>query len=130
MVGAENGIVPEDLSADATTGLKDVLRLDEGELRKHLGEVVRGTVEETLNAMLDAEADAICGAARYERTPERRDTRSGHYGRKLDTRAGRGGDAAVHVLPARALAASRDKQPELRDARRRAEGAKATTPRA
>ena len=33
----------------------------------HLSEMVRGTVEETLNAMLDAEADRLCGAARYER---------------------------------------------------------------
>jgi len=29
---------------------------------------VRGSVEETLNAMLDAEADALCGAQRYERS--------------------------------------------------------------
>ena len=32
------------------------------ERQDHLGEMVRGTVEETLNAMLDAEADALCGA--------------------------------------------------------------------
>ena len=35
---------------------------------RHLGEMVRGTVEETLNAMLDAEADQLCGAGRYERS--------------------------------------------------------------
>jgi putative transposase len=29
--------------------------------------MVRGTVEETLNAMLDAEADRLCGAGRYMR---------------------------------------------------------------
>jgi transposase-like protein len=28
--------------------------------------MVRGTVEEALNAMLDAEADRLCGAGRYE----------------------------------------------------------------
>jgi hypothetical protein len=28
--------------------------------------MVRGTVEEALNAMLDAEADQLCGAGRYE----------------------------------------------------------------
>ena len=35
----------------------------------------RGTVEETLNAMLDAEADQLCGAGRYERSQARQDTR-------------------------------------------------------
>jgi putative transposase len=38
--------------------------------------------------MLDAEADAICNAQRYERSPERQDTRAGHYTRKLHTKAG------------------------------------------
>jgi transposase-like protein len=50
--------------------------------------MVRESVEETLNTMLDAEADAQCGAKRYERSPERVDTRSGHYERKLLTPAG------------------------------------------
>lgn len=54
----------------------------------HLKTVVRSTVEETLNAMLDAEADAICQAKRYERSPERVDTRAGHYERQLHTTAG------------------------------------------
>ena len=35
-------------------------------------EMVRGTVEETLNAMLDAEADRLCGAGRSERNEARR----------------------------------------------------------
>jgi transposase-like protein len=51
-------------------------------------ELVRTSVEETLNAMLDAEADAQCGAKRYERSPERIDTRAGHYQRKLLTPCG------------------------------------------
>jgi transposase-like protein len=50
--------------------------------------MVRGTVEEALNAMLDAEADQLCGAGRYERSEARKDTRAGHYERSLDTRAG------------------------------------------
>ena len=45
-------------------------------------------MEEPLNALLDAEANAICQAGRYERTPERLDTRAGHYDRKLHTKAG------------------------------------------
>jgi hypothetical protein len=33
-------------------------------------------VEETLNALLDAEADRPCNAQRYERSGARRDTRT------------------------------------------------------
>ena len=65
-----------------------VIRIDEGRIRDHLGEMVRGTVEDALNAMLDAEADRLCGAARYERTEERTDRRAGAYERALHTKAG------------------------------------------
>src|SRR5688572_18357528 len=65
-----------------------VIRVDEQELRGHLDEVVRTSVEETLNGMLDAEADRLCQAKRYERTAERVDTRAGSYERKLVTKAG------------------------------------------
>lgn len=68
--------------------LGQVVQIDEGRIKDHLGELVRGTVEETLNAMLDAEADALCGAQRYERSPDRVDTRAGNYKRKLHTKAG------------------------------------------
>ena len=54
----------------------------------HLGEMVRGTVEEALNGMLDAEADRLCPATSYQRSPERVNTRAGHYHRKLHTKAG------------------------------------------
>jgi len=70
------------------TAMGEVIRIDEARVRDHLGEMVRGTVEETLNAMLDAEADQLCGAARYERTEARKDTRAGSYERKLHTKAG------------------------------------------
>ncbi len=40
------------------------------------GEVVRSTVEETLNAMLDAKADRLCRAERCGRTEARKDTRA------------------------------------------------------
>ena len=38
--------------------------------------------------MLEAEADRLCNAGRYERTAARRDQRSGSYDRKLQTTAG------------------------------------------
>ena len=65
-----------------------VIKIDEARIRDHLGEMVRGTVEETLNAMLDAEADELCGAGRYERSADRVDTRAGSYDRTLHTSAG------------------------------------------
>src|SRR5262249_34488527 len=42
----------------------------------------------SLNALLDAEADRLCNAQRYERSEARRDTRAGHYERGLQTKAG------------------------------------------
>ncbi|HXK44115.1 MAG TPA: transposase, partial [Anaerolineae bacterium] len=74
-----------DHTRQAQAGLVTV---NEGELRAHLDQIVTGAVEETLNQLLDAEADALCQARRYERTSTRQDTRAGHYTRKLQTRAG------------------------------------------
>jgi transposase-like protein len=65
-----------------------LVQVDEARIHEHLDGVVRRTVEETLNALLDAEADELCGAKRYQRSPDRVDTRAGHYARKLHTKAG------------------------------------------
>lgn len=65
-----------------------IIEVNEEKIKQHLGEFVRGTVEETLNTLLDAEADAICNAQKYEHNPERKDTRAGYYERNLHTRAG------------------------------------------
>jgi putative transposase len=43
---------------------RDVIRIDEGQLHKHLDEVVRDSVEQALNALLEAEADHLCNAQR------------------------------------------------------------------
>ena len=48
----------------------------------------RFTVEETRNALLDAEADRLCNAQRYERSEPRQDSRTGSYERTLHTKAG------------------------------------------
>lgn len=76
------------MAEDTAEGLKDAIRVDTAELRGHVDAVVRSSVEDTLNALLQAEADQICGAGRYERAPERVDTRAGSYPRKLETKAG------------------------------------------
>jgi hypothetical protein len=47
------------MSDEKTMG--QVIQIDEARIRDHLGEMVRGTVEKTLNAMLDAEVDRLCG---------------------------------------------------------------------
>ncbi len=65
-----------------------IIRLDEGQLRDHLDRKITESVEETLNKLLDAEADRLCGAKRYERSADRVDTRAGHYERGLHTKAG------------------------------------------
>ena len=72
----------------STPELPKVIKIDEGRIRDHLGVMVKDTVEETLNNLLEAEADMLCKATRYERSPDRVDTRAGHYQRKLHTKAG------------------------------------------
>jgi hypothetical protein len=52
---------------DKTIPLSNVITIDDERIRGHLDRVVRGTVEETLNALLDAEADRLCNARRSER---------------------------------------------------------------
>jgi putative transposase len=68
--------------------LNNVITIDDERIKNHLDRVVRGSVEETLNTLLDAEADRLCNAQRYERSAARRDTRAGHYERNLQTKAG------------------------------------------
>jgi putative transposase len=67
---------------------RPIVAVNEEEVRDHLAELVRGSVEQTLNQLLDAEADELCGAKRYEHCPDRLDTRAGHYTRSLHTKAG------------------------------------------
>ncbi len=84
-------IKPEEkatMKKDYTKKLSNVIEINEGQIQNHLGELVRNSVEETLNSMLDAEADSLCNAARYERSEARKDTRAGYYNRGLHTSAG------------------------------------------
>ena len=68
--------------------LSGAITVDTEKVRGHLDEVVRSTVEQTLNQLLDEEADRVAGAGRYERSPDRQDTRAGSYRRTLQTKAG------------------------------------------
>ena len=68
---------------------ENIIQIDQNLLETRLDRLVAEKVTELLNAMLDAEADEIANAARYERTGERRAYRAGHYGRRLTAKAGR-----------------------------------------
>lgn len=57
-------------------------------IKADLSELVRKTVEDTLNALLAEEADDPIGAERYERTTDREAYRAGHYDRTLTTASG------------------------------------------
>jgi hypothetical protein len=64
---------------------KKIIEIDDSQVWGYLRKLVRGSVEETLNGLRDAEADRLCGAKRYERSPDRVDSRAlrillRHYG--------------------------------------------------
>ena len=65
-----------------------IIQLNEGIIKQELKELVRHSVEETLNNFLDQEAAELTNAGRYERTEERQGYRSGHYERNLTTTSG------------------------------------------
>mgnify|MGYP002677773266 CR=1 FL=1 len=66
----------------------NMVSIDEEPLKSDFRELARRTVQETLNALLDEEADEMVGAGRYERTAAREAYRSGHHKRKLVTTSG------------------------------------------
>lgn len=67
---------------------KKIIQLNEGAIKDELKELVRGSVEETLNNLLVKEAQELTKAAKYERTEARQGYRSGHYNRDLTTTSG------------------------------------------
>ena len=71
-----------------------IVQLNEEVIKGQLKELVRGSVEETLNALLEQEAEKLTQAARYERNEARQGYRSGHYSRNLTTTSG---DVTLHV---------------------------------
>ena len=79
---------PEETAKVPANPLKLTLKVEEQEVQDHLRTFVRQSVEEALNEALSAEADALCGAKRYARSPDRVDTRAGTYERQLQTSAG------------------------------------------
>jgi len=65
-----------------------IIHLNEGAIKNELKDLVRNSVEETLNGLLEQDAQVLTNAAKYERTEERQGYRSGHYERNLLTGSG------------------------------------------
>lgn len=57
-------------------------------IKDNLKNLVRNSVEETLNALLDHEANELVRAGKYERTGDRKGYRFGHYERNFSTTSG------------------------------------------
>lgn len=72
----------------------NIIQLNEAAIKGELKDLVRNSVEETLNALLDHEADELVNAERYERSGDRKGYRSGHYDRNFTTTSG---DVTLHV---------------------------------
>ncbi len=67
---------------------KKIITLNEDAVKTELKDLVRKSVEETLNELLDNEAEELTGASKYERSESRKGYRSGHYTRNLTTTSG------------------------------------------
>ena len=61
----------ENVAQENEKAISGAIKIDEKEIRTHLDGLVRQSVEDSLNALLNAEADAICQASRYQRSPDR-----------------------------------------------------------
>ena len=66
----------------------NIIQLNEQFIHNELKTIVKNSVEETLNALLDAEADKLVQAERYARDQARKGYRAGHYERSFSTQAG------------------------------------------
>ena len=65
-----------------------IVQLNEEVIKGQIKKLVRGSVEETLNGLLGAEAEKLTQAAKYERSEESQGYRSSHYSRNLTTTFG------------------------------------------
>ena len=66
----------------------NIITLNQELIHTELKELVKNSVEETLNALLDAEAERLVNAERYARNEKRKGYRAGHYDRIFSTTAG------------------------------------------
>ncbi len=104
---------------DSVTGLasganfEGVIKIEEEKIRSHVDQVVRETVEQTLNGLLQAEADELCGgqALRALARATRHALRAlrsqvAHSGRRGDIVGATAAEPAVRDRDHRALSAA------------------------
>ena len=72
----------ENVTQETKKSISGAIKVDEKEIHDHIDGLVRQSVEDTLNALLNAEADAICNASCYQRTPDRLDILAGKFSSK------------------------------------------------
>ena len=72
----------------------NIIQLNKDLIKNNLKDLVRDSVEEIRNALLDHEADELVRAGKYERTGDRKGYRSGHYERNFGTTSG---EIKLHV---------------------------------
>lgn len=70
------------------TMFEKIVQLNDEVIKGQFKELVRGSVEETLNELLEVEAEKLTQAARYERKEQRQGYRSGNNGHNLTTTSG------------------------------------------
>ena len=71
-----------------------IVQLNKDVIKGQLKELVRGSVEETLNELLEQEAEQLTQTAHYERNEARGSCFSGHHDRNLTTTYG---NVTLHV---------------------------------
>ena len=71
-----------------------IVQLNDEVIKGQSKELVCGSVEETLNELLEKEAESLTQAARYERSEARQGYRIGHYDRNPTTTSS---DVTLHV---------------------------------
>ncbi len=65
-----------------------IIQFNEEIIKTELKDLVRSSVEETLNSLLEQEAQDLTNAGKYERTEARQGYRAGHYDRNFTTTSG------------------------------------------
>lgn len=72
----------------------EIVSFDDEAIKGYVGKLVLSTVQETINALLDEEAEQLVNAGRYERTDERQAYRSGDP-LQLEEQGRHGGQAGL-----------------------------------
>src|SRR3982751_4105392 len=80
--------MPKEMHAMAATPSIDPARLLEEQLESASPDLLRQLLSTFIQALMSADADAMCGAPYGESAPERVNTRNGYRHRDFDTRVG------------------------------------------